>query len=119
MEPNLKNIPGLPAIPPGMQVPDLGKLAQTFDPRDLPDGIRVEFTLIDFHLYLDALTDGTKRVRFEFFTPMLPFIKFSIPWGKENLEEMLAKFTTALEMLTADENSEEIGLSETPPDTAA
>jgi hypothetical protein len=115
MEPNLKNVPGLPAIPAGMQVPDLSKLAQTFDPSQLPDGIRVEFTLIDFHLFLDALTDGTQRVRFEFFTPMLPFIKFSIPWGKENLEDLLVKFNRALELL----NEAEIGFQETEPPTAA
>lgn len=109
--------PNIPSIP----VPDLSQLkeAQMFDPRTLPDAMAVEFSLVDYSWFVDEVIGGGHRARFEFFTPMLPFIKFSIPWSKEALTTFKGKVDRALEVLDATENIAAEGIDNGNAETQA
>ena len=113
---------------PNMPVPDLSQL-KTFDPRQLPDAIHLEFTLIDYSYFIDEVLGGGHRARFEFWTPMLPFVKFSIPWNLESLKELQTKVNRTVELMEemdnapsapeAENNGSEVIPSEIEPDSAA
>lgn len=94
---------------PQLPVPDLSKLGdappQFFDPKSLPDALHVEFTLIDYSFFVDEIAGGGTRARIEFVIPMLPFIKFSIPWGLDGIRDLADKANRTLGIMEARENA--------------
>ena len=67
---------------PRMEVPDLGKLGKEFDITKLPPAFKGEFTAIgwDWQVEYDEDNPQLSIARFIFYIPMLPFIKFNIPF---------------------------------------
>lgn len=99
-------------LPPGVNPVDLSR-AKEFDPRNLPDGVKIEFSIIDFSFYLETLADGNSAVRLIWFTPMLPFIKFSIPWDVEALVNLKDKVEKAI-MALIETQGKDIPVANTP-----